>query len=173
MIEQLQPKPEYLRLFRAIVLDVWKKRQSEATKLGLTIQSRVDELKSKRQRVIDAFLHERSIDQSTYKEQVNLLNEEITLAELEIHDSKLEELDLEAALNFATNALGNAAAFWIQCSANQKQRFQKVLFPNGLVFDGESYRTAETCLVFSYLREISEGNSSLASRTGIEPVSPL
>ncbi len=172
LIEQLQPKPEYLRLFRAIVLDVWKKRQSEATKLGLTIQSRVDELKSKRQRVIDAFLHERSIDQSTYKEQVNLLNEEITLAELELHDSKLEELDLEAALNFATNALGNAAAFWLQCSVDQKQRFQKVLFPNGLIFDGESYRTAETCLVFSYLRELSEGNSSLASRTGIEPVSP-
>ena len=75
-------------------------------------------------------------------------------------------------VNFATNALGNAAAFWIQCSADQKQRFQKVLFPDGLIFDRESYRTAETCLVFSYLREISEGNSSLASRTGIEPVSP-
>jgi hypothetical protein len=28
-----------------------------------------------------------------------------------MHESKLEELDLEAALNFATNALGNAAAF--------------------------------------------------------------
>lgn len=42
LIEQLQPKPEYLRLFRAIVLDVWKKRQSEATKLAVTLQSRVD-----------------------------------------------------------------------------------------------------------------------------------
>jgi hypothetical protein len=81
-----------------------------------------------------------------------------------MHESKLEELDLEAALKFATNALGNAAAFWIQCSADQKQRFQRVLFPNGLVFDGDTYRTAETCLVFSYLREISEGNSSLASQ---------
>lgn len=55
LIEQLQPKPEYLRLFSAVVLDVWKQRQSEATKVGTTLQSRVDELKSKRQRVIDAF----------------------------------------------------------------------------------------------------------------------
>jgi hypothetical protein len=114
-------------------------------------------------------LHERSIDESTYKEQVDLLNEEITLAELAAHDSKLEEIDIEASLNFATNALGNAAAVWIQCSADQKQRFQKVLFPNGLVFDGESYRTAETCLGFSYLREISEGNASLALLAVIEP----
>jgi hypothetical protein len=47
--------------------------------------------------------------------------------------------DLEAALNFATSALSNAAEVWVQCSPEQKQRFQRVLFPNGLVFDGESY----------------------------------
>jgi hypothetical protein len=118
-----------------------------------------------RQRVIDAFLREGPIDKLTYQEQLDLLNEEITLAELEIYDSKLEELDLEAALNFATSALSNVAAFWIQCSTDQKQRFQKVLFPNGLIFNGETYRTAETCLAFSYLKGISEGDSSLASQS--------
>ena len=109
---------------------------------------------------------------TTTGRQVNLLNEEITLAELEIYDGRIEELDLEAALNFAVSALSNAAAFWNQCSPEQKPRFQRVLFPDGLVFDGESYRTATTCLAFSYLREFSKGNSSLASRTGVEPVSP-
>lgn len=88
--------------------------------------------------MIDAFLHERSIDKPTYQDQVNLLNEKITLAELEIYDTKIEELDLEAALNFAVSALSNAAAFWVQCSLEQKPRFQRVLFPDGLVFDGES-----------------------------------
>ena len=172
LIENLQPKSEYLELFRAIVLDVWKQRQADAIKLAGTLQSQLESLKVKRQRVIDAFLHERSIDKSTYQDQVNLLNEEITLTELEIYDTKIEELDLEAALNFAVSALSNAAAFWNQCSPEQKPRFQRVLFPEGLVFDGESYRTATTCLAFSYLQKFSVGNSSLASRTGIEPVSP-
>ena len=62
LIEQLQPKPEYLQLFREIVLDVWKQRQVDAIRLTATLQSRLDSLKAKRQRVIDAFLHERSID---------------------------------------------------------------------------------------------------------------
>jgi len=172
LIEQVKPKPEYLNLFKEIVIDVWRQRQSEILKLGATLQSRVDGLKARRQRVIDAFLHERSIDKPTYKEQLDLLNEEIALAELEIHETRIDEMDLEAALNFATNALSNAAQFWIQCSPEQKQRFQRVLFPNGLVFEGESYRTAETCLAFSYLQAISSGDPSLASRTGIEPVSP-
>src|SRR6185503_331992 len=146
--------------------------QAEAIKLASTLQSRLDSLKARRQRVIDAFLHDRSIDKSTYQDQVNLLNEEITLTDLEIYDTKIEELDLEAALNFAVSALSNAAAFWNQCSPEQKTRFQRVLFPEGLVFDGEGYRTARTCLAFSYLQKFSRGNSSLASRTGIEPVSP-
>jgi hypothetical protein len=94
------------------------------------------------------------------------------LVNLEIHDTKVEELDIEAALNFATHALSNAALFWNQCSADQKHRFQRVLFPDGLIFDGESYRTATTYLAFSYLREISSADSSLAFRTGVEPVSP-
>jgi hypothetical protein len=49
------------------------------------------------------------IDKSTYQEQVDLLNEQIALVDLEIYDTKLEELDLEAALNVATEALSNAA----------------------------------------------------------------
>ena len=172
LIEQLQPKPEYLNLFREIVLDVWKHRQSEAIRLAATLESRVHSLKLKRQRVIDGFLHERSIDKPTYKEQLDLLNEEIVLPELEVYETKLEELDIEASLNFATSALSNAAMFWPQCSAKQKQRFQRVLFPDGLIFDGESYRTATTCLAFSYLRDLSGKDSRLASSTGVEPVSP-
>ena len=36
-------------------------------------------------------------------------------------------MDLEAALHFATNALSNAAQFWIQCSPDQKQRFESAV----------------------------------------------
>jgi hypothetical protein len=165
LIEQIQPKPEYINLFKEIVLDVWKQRKGEAIRLVATLESRVAALKAKRQRVIDAFLYERVIDRTTYQEQLDLLNEEVALTELEIYETKLEELDLEAALNFAMSALSSSAAFWNQCSSDQKQRFQRILFPSGLVFDGESYRTAPTCIAFSYLKGISEGKSSLASQS--------
>ena len=57
-----------------------------------------------------------------------LLSEEITFSELEIYDTKLEELDLEASLNFAMSALSNAASFWIQCSPYQECCSQMVDF---------------------------------------------
>jgi len=141
-------------------------------RLVSALDSRVTELKAKRQKLIEAFVYQHSIDKTVYQEQLELIEDEIALAQLDAHDAKLEELDIEAALNYATDALRNAGRFWIQCSADQKQNFQRVLFPEGLVFDGKSYRTAPTCIAFSYLKGISEGKSSLASRTGVEPVSP-
>ena len=54
-----------------------RQRQSEIVKLEATLHSPLDALKGKRQRVIDAFLHERSIDRATNKEQLDLLNEDI------------------------------------------------------------------------------------------------
>ncbi len=50
--------------------------KSEIIKLEATLRSRVEGLKAKRQKVIDAFLYERSIDKATYKEQLHLLNED-------------------------------------------------------------------------------------------------
>lgn len=65
---------------------------------------------------------------SPYQEQVDLLNEEIALVDLEIYETKLEEWDLDAALNFATNALSSAAKFWTQCSAQNRSRDSSEFF---------------------------------------------
>ncbi len=51
LIEQLQPKPEYLNLFKEIVLDVWKERRSETTKLVSTLEARATDLKAKHQKL--------------------------------------------------------------------------------------------------------------------------
>ena len=56
-------------------------------------------------------MKDRSIDRSTYQEQLASLNDQIALVQREAYDARLEELDIEAALNYATNALRNAAKF--------------------------------------------------------------
>ncbi len=94
------------------------------------------------------------------------------MIEMELNEAKVEDLDVESAVNFALFAIGDASRFWLEASLEQKQRFQQSLFPEGLAFDGQEFGTARTCLAFNYLRQVSSRNSRLASRTGIEPVSP-
>ena len=79
--------------------------------------------------MIDAFLHERSIDKPTNKEQLDLLNEEIALAELEIHETRIDEMDLEAALNFLRRVrLATPLSFGISARPNKNSDFQQYCF---------------------------------------------
>ena len=54
------------------------------------------------------------------------------LAELRLKDAELDEVGVEALLNFAEKFLLNAAWLWMKISLEQRQRFQKVLFPEGI-----------------------------------------
>ena len=172
LLRSLQPQPSYMRLFREIVLDVWKHQLKQISEVRRTLELKLQQIAEKKNRLVSAFLYEHKIDNATYEEQIDLLRQDAALAEMQLHDAKLEEFDVEGVLELANRLMSDLSRFWLQASLDQKIRFQKVLFPDGIKVNGETFGTAKTCYAFSYLRKISTPNSSLASRTGVEPVSP-
>ena len=52
----------------------------------------------------------------------------------------------------------------------QRQRFQRVIFPDGLTFADGKVRNPKLSSVFSYLREIGGADERVASLTRFEPV---
>ena len=104
-----------------------------------------------------------------YERQRDRLREEVTLAGLELEDARLEEIDVERVLGFSEHFLGNAARIWVDAPHVQRLRFQEVLFPTGITFDGEKVGTATTCLAFSYLRGIPRQASEMVGPPGFEP----
>ena len=172
-LDAMVPKAEYVRLFREIVLDVWKQNQTNAAETRHRLQRNLDDLLSKKDRVVDAFLHRGLIDQRTYERQVDKLDEEITLAETALHDARLDELDVEGVLAFAEYVLTNAGRLWVEVSLEQKQRLQKVLFPRGVTYSPDGvFGTAETSVIFRLLQALPAEKTSEASPTGFEPVLP-
>ena len=79
------------------------------------------------------------------------------------------EVDVEAAVEYGQHVLLNAARLWVESSADQKQRLQKVIFPQGLFSDG-AYRTDATSIVVFELGGIYGQKEELVALTGIEPV---
>ena len=55
---------------------------------------------------------------------------------------------LEAVLEFAQYVVLNSRRLWEEFPLDLRRRMQKVLFPEGLVYDGEAFRTPVTCLFF-------------------------
>jgi hypothetical protein len=104
---------------------------------------------------------------------VDKLDEEITLAEIALHDARLDELDVEGVLAFADYVPTNAGRLWVEASLDQKQRLQKVLFPQGVTYSADgAFGTAETSVIFRLLQAVPTQKASEASPTGFEPVLP-
>jgi hypothetical protein len=158
-----------LRLFTEIILDVWKQKQLRTASVRESLTKRCDDLKHRKDLLVEAFVYRRQLDERTYQEQVDKLNEEITLAEIEEKDSRLEELDIESVIAFARHVLLNAARIWAESRPDQKQRLQKLLFPAGVMFSSGAYRTTRTSSIFFELQEITLAKESLVALPGIEP----
>jgi hypothetical protein len=116
---------------------------------------------------------EKRIDQATYERQRDKLREESTLLEIELHGTRVDELDVEGLPAFAEEILTHASRLWFEAVPEQKARLQRVFFPEGISFDGKAFGTAVTCLAFSDLQEIPDRKNGLASPTGLATPVPF
>jgi hypothetical protein len=65
--------------------------------------------------------------------------------------------------------LTNALNLWKTAPAEQKQRLQQVLFPEGVTYSEGKYGTAATCLLFSGMGRNEVEKEGLVALPGIEP----
>ncbi|HST77982.1 MAG TPA: hypothetical protein VLN58_05810 [Verrucomicrobiae bacterium] len=166
---QLQPNLGYLRLYREIVTDVWRKRQGDSQKVQELVSRKIKELRENKDKLQQAFVYQRTISKQEYDEMRAKLVEDLTLAEMELRDAQGEEIEIEAVLDFAEMLLLNASNLWKSAPAEQKQRLQQVLFPEGISYSDGKYRTAVTCLLFSGMQMNKAQKEGLVALPGIEP----
>jgi DNA invertase Pin-like site-specific DNA recombinase len=166
---KLAPKPEYLKLFREIVLDTWREKQAEAVEVRRTLDGRLRELTERSELLFDAFVYKRAFDQATYDAQKTKLDQEIAMARTAAHDAELDELDIEGVVRFAEFVLMNAARLWQEMTLEQKQRLQQVLFPRGVSYGAEGFGTTETSLVYRLLHVVGGDDEREVSPAGFEP----
>jgi len=166
LLDTLRPRPEYLELFRAIVLDVWRVRTAEAGALRMALEEKLTKLQDREALLNRAFIYERKIDSTTYQSERDAIREQIALGTVELDDARHDEADVEHLVAFAEHVLTNAARLWTEAKPEQKTLLQRSLFPEGLRLRDGKIGTAATCMAFMHLRKNENGKSELASPTG-------
>jgi hypothetical protein len=80
----------------------------------------------------------------------------------------MDEIKVDEVLEFCERVLCNVPMLWKECSIDQQQRLQQVLFPQGVLYHQKTgYRTQATCLFFSMLEGNSEDKTHLVALTGM------
>ena len=77
---------------------------------------------------------------------MDVLNEQLALAETAPQEARLEELDIEGVLAFAAEILARPSRFWVEASLDQRRRLQRALFLGDL-FGGACLLTTALALI--------------------------
>ena len=150
---------------------LWKQRLTASESILRAAKTKLAELENRKNRLVD-FLLEGRLDQQTYDQQTVRLRAEVELAERDLCEADLEQMDVEAVLGFAEGLVERPQQLWLESSLEQKQRLQRVFFPDGLTYSKDGFGTPPSNCFFSLLRDVSEEKATLASPTGFEPVLP-
>ena len=133
------------------------------------LQRRVADLRARKTQLVDAGVYRKMLDERTFREQLDALNEQLALAETAQQDAHLEELDVEGIVAFAGELLARPSRFWVEATVDQRQRLQRALFPAGVTYKPGEFGTAEASLIYRMLRVVDGGKATEVSPAGFEP----
>ena len=64
-LENLEPRESLLKLFEAVVMDAWKKQQTDTVALVASHEGQLAALREKEDKMTEAFIYEKVIDKAT------------------------------------------------------------------------------------------------------------
>jgi site-specific DNA recombinase len=169
LLKRLEPKPEYIAFFREVVLEVLKTKQASSLEVQSALERKLRELRTRRERLEEAFVFDRTIDAETFNRMKIALLAEITLTEMELQEAALEVVNATDVIDFALDVLVNTSNRWKAASVDEKQRLQQVIFPEALEYAEGDYRTTATCMFFNGLEIEQTEREALVALPGIEP----
>ena len=168
-LRQLRPNSSYLPVFRESVTAAYEKKFAESLEIRDALERELRQKVVNKRKLNDAYIYRSAISEADYRQMKEALEQEILTLEMKVNEARQEEIDIQQLLDFSENLLLNAAGTWSESGLEQKQRLQQVLFPQGVSYEGGSYRTTVTNPMFNLLREKIEEKEVLVALPGIEP----
>jgi hypothetical protein len=172
IVESIAVPPSFATAFREVVHDLLQDRRQSAIATAGAIEKRLQKAHARKQSLLQAFLYDKSIDKEDFDEQRSILEGEIRECEAAIADLNNEDLDFDSVLEFAAHLLQHPADAWVNADLEQKQRLQKVFFPDGVRFGSGKFETDAKGLLFRDLAPLPARKPRLVAHTGFEPVLP-
>ena len=160
-----------MALFKAVVSDVWAKRESTARADRARLEGQVKAARGKLDRLAER-LADDTLDPATYRRQRDRLQQNLDVAEGALADAVVDHLDVEAILGFTEAILTDASRMLENALPDQKRRLQRTLFPECVTCEHGKpgrLRTPATCLAFSGLQTQREAESEMVALRGFEP----
>lgn len=166
----IKPEDNLINLFKAAVSNVFKEKKKSELDAIDKITQQIDKCKLRKTRLIDLKL-DGGITQEDYELKTAQLTEELTELELKIVEVGNIETNIEKCLNYTCNAIKNIDMVWQNGNLEIKQRLQKLIFPKGVTYDLDKFRTAEISSLFKIIGTLSVPSYNMVPPSEFESLS--
>lgn len=172
-LDEISPKIKYENAFREVVLDTWKSNYKKFDAENHRIRKEIGSLESERQKVFD--LHRiGTYTERDFIEQKARVNSLINEKKLLLEEKRIEEFNMDEALQFCFNAIRHSALTWkgLRRAPELRDRFQNQVLPGKVTFDGKKFGTTKKSLICELENQSGDEASQLVTLSGFEPEFP-
>lgn len=171
LLKSCQPTAEHIELLKAVVLDVWRKKHKHRININKKISEEIGRLK-----VLKSTLIRKNaagvLSDEDLSDELKRVGSEVVTKEVTLKDSAISETELEVMVNAAENFLSSIGPFWRDAQLDQKQRFQQLVFPDGITYKNGKFETTRISPIYGVIGESKGVEERLVAPRGIEPLLP-
>lgn len=169
-LSKIKPEKSLLKLFKAIMKDTYNKTTKEAQKTYETLNKQLEEVNEKKSKLLDLL-----ISDIVSKDDYNMKTAQYEAKEADLK-SKIAVCDMpqnnfEDCINYACNILDHLDIFWLNSKIEIKERLQKIIFPNGLRYEGGVFRNGEISSLFKIIDTLSVPSYNMVPPSEFESLS--
>ena len=169
-LQNIKPATEFMELFKAIVTDIYKEKRVDEEKQKNTLRDNIETLKDKKSKLID-FKIDGTISQEDYDFKSAQIGSQLQEYEFQLANIMDIGSDMEKCLKYACSVISDLDEFWLNGTLDIKQRLQQLIYPQGLTYDLNNFRTAEMSSLFKIIGTLSVPSYNMVPPSEFESLS--
>ena len=131
------------------------------------------ELKAKQKRVYE-MREDGEYDKVQFTDRLAEVENKIMATTISLNETKIEQFDIESTVTYATKFISNLSRIWFDLSPELKPRFQKLVFPQGVLYDTKNkFRTTKLGYIYELnqkMEAVKSPFSETVDPSGLEPL---
>lgn len=146
-MDQYELNYSHIDLLKQKLKEKLGKATKDEQKTSIKLKAIIEELTERQTRLIKKNL-DGFIPDALLKQQLDLIEKELLDAQISLTSIQESEIDIDELVSFAEEYLTKPSSVWRSASLDKKLKLQWFQFPQGIVFNGTNYGTAQVASVF-------------------------
>lgn len=159
-LERLAVRPEYIEPLKAEILEVWEEINKEGWGQIKAYNDQLAEVTKKLKKIKEKYYILEEMSKETFEEFFSELSEEERKIKDQLGKINNSISNPEEVIEKALIISSKLPIIWASSNIKGKERLQKMLFPQGIVYDRENkvFRTEETNSVFDLISQLQRSS---------------